>query len=273
MKPTEIILGLGLGFLLTLFFFPFFVRVFQKGRATSLNYRGEPIPTATGSVFVFVYLLFVILVCRWWESNFLIPFFVGVMIFSFLGFLDDLLGSREKRGLRGHFQALLRGELTTGGLKAIGGVLGALFVSSITFPSRPWWEVLTATLLIALSANALNLLDLRPGRAIKGFYLWFFALVLGFREGCLFLLLPLAGGLLAYAPYDFKSKVMLGDSGSNLLGASLGMVTAWVLPFSTQLVVVLLLVLFHLFTEKYSLTEVIEKNSFLRFLDNLGRGE
>ncbi len=270
-KPGEVVFGLGVGFFLTLIAFPLFVKIFQKEKAATRNYRGELIPTATGSLFVFVYLVFVILVSNWWKSKLLLPFFVGILLFSFLGLLDDLLGSRENRGLRGHFRALLRKELTTGGLKAIGGILGALLISVTTFPSGPWWEMITATLLIALSANALNLLDLRPGRAIKGFYLWFFALALGSRHNSLFLLLPLAGGLLAYAPYDFKSKVMLGDSGSNLLGASLGMITAWVLPFPTQIVVVGLLVLFHLFTEKYSLTEVIEKNPLLKFLDELGR--
>jgi UDP-GlcNAc:undecaprenyl-phosphate GlcNAc-1-phosphate transferase len=45
------------------------------------------------------------------------------------------------------------------------------------------------------------------------------------------------------------------------------------MAFSTQLAVVVFLLLLHFFTEKYSLTEIIEKNSFLRYLDNLGRGK
>jgi len=97
-------------------------------------------------------------------------------------------------------------------------------------------------------------------------------LLIGFIEdNDLILLAPLAGGLCAYAPYDLRGKAMLGDTGSNLIGAGLGMVTAWVLPFSVQLLVVAILILLHLLTEKYSLTEVVEKNRFLRFLDRLGR--
>src|SRR5690606_41705191 len=56
-----------------------------------------------------------------------------------------------------------------------------------SFPTRrssdlPWWEILTAALLIALAANTINLMDLRPGRAIKVFYLWFFILLAVFRS-------------------------------------------------------------------------------------------
>jgi UDP-GlcNAc:undecaprenyl-phosphate GlcNAc-1-phosphate transferase len=72
---------------------------------------------------------------------------------------------------------------------------------------------------------------------------------------------------------DLNAKGMLGDTGANLMGAALGMASVWTMAFSTQLAVVVFLLLLHFFTEKYSLTEIIEKNSFLRYLDNLGRGK
>jgi UDP-N-acetylmuramyl pentapeptide phosphotransferase/UDP-N-acetylglucosamine-1-phosphate transferase len=134
--------------------------------------------------------------------------------------------------------------------------------------------VLTAALLIALAANTVNLVDLRPGRAIKVFYLWFF-LLLGFfwDKETLALLAPLAGGLLALAPTDLKARGMLGDTGANLLGAALGMTSVWATAFSIQLAVVVFLLLLHLFTEKYSLTGIIERNRLLSYLDNLGRSK
>jgi len=51
------------------------------------------------------------------------------------------------------------------------------------------------------------------------------------------------------------------------------MVSIWTMTFSTQLAVVIFLLLLHLFTEKYSLTKIIERNRFLCFLDNLGRSK
>ncbi|MDH7576243.1 MAG: hypothetical protein QHH75_00195 [Bacillota bacterium] len=209
---------------------------------------------------------------KWYPAKLLFSFLLGIVFFGFLGIVDDLLGSRGSRGMRGHFGSLLRGKLTTGALKALGGGIGALLIAVVSLPLRPWWEVLTGAILMALSANTINLFDLRPGRAIKVFFLWFFILfgAAGNRSP-LFSLVPLAGGLIAYAPYDFKAKGMLGDTGANLLGISLGMVTVWSFSFSVQLAVLGFLVLLHLFTERYSLSEIIERNRLLRFLDHLGR--
>ncbi|AFV11821.1 glycosyl transferase family 4 [Thermacetogenium phaeum DSM 12270] len=268
----ELLIGGGLGWLLTLLLLPFFLRFLQENGSACLNYRGHLIPVGTGLVFVFVYLLEAFLLFRWHATPKVAFFLLGMIFFAFLGFIDDLLGSRGSKGLRGHFGALFRGRLTTGTLKALGGGVAALLVAAGSLAGRPLWENITAAVLIALTANTINLLDLRPGRAVKVSLLWFLILLVGFRgDSDLLLLAPLAGGLCAYAPCDLRGKAMLGDTGSNLIGAGLGMVTAWVLPFSTQLLVVAILILLHLFTEKYSLTEIVERNRFLRFLDRLGR--
>lgn len=268
----KILLAGSLGCLLTLIIFPFLFKLLQETGATHPNYRGESIPVGMGLIFIFVYVLVAFLLIRWAGQETVVLFLFGIVFFAILGLLDDLLGSRENRGLKGHFGALFGGKLTTGALKGIGGGIGALFFSLISLPGRPWWEILTAALLVALTANTINLVDLRPGRAIKVFYLWFLIL-LGFYWGhvSLILLAPLAGGLIAFAPADLKARVMLGDTGANLLGAALGMASVWMMTFSTQLAVVIFLILLHLFTEKYSLTMIIERNRFLRFLDNLGR--
>lgn len=226
----------------------------------------------SGLVFAFVYLLLAFFLFGLYPAVRVASFLLGIMFFAFLGLVDDLLGSGDSRGLKGHFGALIKGRLTTGALKALGGGVVALLIAFVTFAGRPLWEMLTAALLIALAANTINLVDLRPGRAIKFSLLWFLILLVAFREeGALVLLAPLAGCLVACAPFDLRGEAMLGDTGSNLIGASLGIVTTWVLPFYSQLAVVVVLILLHLFTEKYSLTTIIERNRFLRFLDNLGR--
>jgi UDP-GlcNAc:undecaprenyl-phosphate GlcNAc-1-phosphate transferase len=272
----KILIAASLGFLLTLITLPLFLRLLQEAGATRPNYRGESIPVGMGLIFVFVYILVAFLLAYWAAGDLvlLVLFLVGVVFFALLGLLDDLLGSRENRGLKGHFGALLNGKLTTGALKALGGGAGALLISFISLPGRPWWEILTAALLMALAANTINLVDLRPGRAIKVFYLWFLILLAVFQDKLpLVLIAPLAGGLLACAPADLKARAMLGDTGANLLGAALGMASVWTMTFPAQLAVVAFLMLLHLFTERYSLTMIIEKNRLLRFLDNLGRSK
>lgn len=270
-KIVKLILGLVLGFLTTFFSLPLFIKLFHEGGATRPNYYGELIPVGIGIVFIPVYFLVALFLYRWYTEKYLLPFLLGIVFFGFLGLLDDLLGSRDKSGLRAHLRALLYGKLTTGSLKALGGGLGALLICVLTFSYRPWWEIFVSALLMALAANTINLFDLRPGRAIKVFFLWFIILFFGNWGSTPFVLLfPLVGSLIAYAPYDLSAKVMLGDTGANLLGISIGMVTAWTLSFPAQVMVVSFLVLLHLFTEKYSLTKIIEGNRILRYLDHMG---
>ena len=167
----KILIAGGVGFILTLVTLPFFLKMLQDTGATRPNYRGESIPVGMGLIFVFVYILAAFLLVYWSAGDLalLVLFLMGVMFFATLGLLDDMLGSRESRGLKGHFGALLKGKLTTGALKALGGGAGALLISFISMPGRPWWEILTAALLVALAANTIYLVDLRTGRAIKVF--------------------------------------------------------------------------------------------------------
>lgn len=265
------VLGTFVGFLSAYFFLPFLINLFQNAGTTRPNYRDEEIPVGIGIIFIFIYFVTAIVLFKWYSGTLFMNFLLGIVIFGLLGLVDDLLGNRVSRGLRGHFSFLLRGKLTTGALKALGGSMGALVIAQFSLSGRPWWEIITSAVLMALAANTLNLLDLRPGRAIKFFLVWFIALLsVGWGPGTHFLF-PLVGGLIAYSPYDLKARVMLGDTGANLLGISLGMVTVWNLSFLPQLIVVFFLLCLHLITEKYSLSEIIEKNCFLRFLDRLGR--
>ncbi|MEW5762158.1 MAG: hypothetical protein AB1776_03035 [Bacillota bacterium] len=264
----------ALGFGLTAMLLPLVARLLACAGFVRLNYMGRSIPQGAGIIFfivplflgVFMFLVFVSPAGLLYPATFL--FVAGAM--GFLGLVDDVFGSREASGLRGHFRALMQGRPTTGALKALGGVAVALAAGVAT---APLGEVWLNALLIALAANAVNLLDLRPGRAGKGFLLGaaplFFA---GWENPGL--LLPLAvvtGALLAYLPGDLRARFMMGDAGANVLGATLGLTAVWVLGFEARLGVLAGLVLFHLFTERYSLSEVVRRNRWLYFLDRLGR--
>lgn len=236
------------------------------------NFQGKEIPVSVGPLFLgsaaFAFWLGDLF--AFVSLSVFFPFLFLITAMVLLGFIDDTLGSGESRGFRGHFKSLFQGKLTTGGLKAIGGGLLALIVATAT--GKEPAQILLAALLMALSANTINLLDLRPGRALKFF--WLGIVILFFVPGSkLFILLPLVGASLVYAPLDLRAKAMLGDSGSNCLGAALGYSLANSLTWQWQLGVLFFLLLLNLLSERYSFSAIIDQNPVLRFLDSLGRAQ
>jgi UDP-GlcNAc:undecaprenyl-phosphate GlcNAc-1-phosphate transferase len=191
--------------------------------------------------------------------------------FFALGFLDDFAGDGSSKGFRGHLRALLGGQVTTGAIKAFGG-LGLAFAVAL------WWEswfvpsaVLDA-LVIALAANFINLLDLRPGRAAKGFLiLWVPAAVAARNSEYLPVAAAVAAALLVWLPADLREKGTLGDAGANMIGAVLGAGFVAGLGVAGRLVVLLLLLTLTLASERVSFTKVIQRVKPLRWLDGLGR--
>ncbi|MEG6522606.1 hypothetical protein [Desulfotomaculum sp. 1211_IL3151] len=237
------------------------------------NFRGDQIPVGVGLLFFLSALIPTGVLIFLDEDTYqlgglLYLFVLGSM--TLLGMTDDIFGSRADSGLKGHLKKMLRGELTTGGLKLVtGGIMSLVVAVNI---SNHWLEVITNTLVIALSVNAINLLDLRPGRAGKGYLLAVGMLLLAsWPANHLVWGVITAGALLAYLPSDLKARAMMGDTGSNALGASIGITSVLVLPENLKIGYLLFLIAFHIFTEKYSLTKVIERNKMLNFLDQLGR--
>jgi hypothetical protein len=168
----------------------------------------------------------------------------GVTLVMLLGFLDDVFGG-EERGFRAH----LRAVRTTGILKLLGIPLAAL------------WRTRSASgaLLVALAANALNQLDTKPGRALKAYLAA--AVALRAPLGLAVLLLP----------YDLREKVMLGDAGSNALGAVLGLNSVDRFHGRGRWVAIGMLAGLNVLGEFRSLGELIERTPLLRELDALGR--
>jgi len=243
------------------------------------NYKDEHIPVGAGLVF-FVSLILSSIVLMFFSLtsalNLLTLLFV-VLTMTLLGIIDDLVGSGDTRGLKGHFKKLIiEKELTTGAFKAlIGGMVGLLISLTLLTPELSVSFLLMAllyTLIIALTTNFINLLDLRPGRAGKGFILIALLLIIiGFKSEQITLLGLILGSILAYIPKDLKAEAMMGDAGSNVLGVTLGLFSLWVLSLPYQIGLLVILIVLHIITEKYSLTRIIKKNKFLNYLDMLGR--
>ncbi|MFC7374249.1 hypothetical protein ACFQRD_03085 [Brachybacterium sp. GCM10030268] len=201
-----------------------------------------------------------------------------------LGLADDLLEPRLRRagrtvskGLRGHLGALREGQLTTGAAKALG--IPVLAMAGAAAAPRPRSAVMTAIdgALVAGCANLANLLDLRPGRALKAVLPA--AALLAARParagtegeaGRALALAALVPGLLVL-PADVREHGMLGDAGANVLGAAVGTAATRILPEPARAVLLVAVVALTLASEKVSFSAVIESTPALRAVDRLGR--
>jgi UDP-GlcNAc:undecaprenyl-phosphate GlcNAc-1-phosphate transferase len=200
-----------------------------------------------------------------------IPYLVGL---AFLGFLDDSLGegmaAPGPRGWRGHARALRRGRLSTGAIKALGALaLAAYVVSGRGLES---WRYLADVALLILATNLFNLLDLRPARAEKGLALLGCGLCLGaWTIAPLELLGIFAGPVLVGAWFTLRERAMLGDTGSNLLGAIAGVWLLTTLGGNGRLLALAAVLALTVYGELRSISKAIESVPPLRWLDSLGR--
>lgn len=86
-----------------------------------------------------------------------------------------------------------------------------------------------------------------------------------------YILTSLLGIILVYIPNDLRAKSMMGDTGSNVLGMTLGVYCAGTQLFSVKVLFLVLLITIHIITEFYSITEIIDNNRILCYIDKLGR--
>ncbi len=165
-----------------------------------------------------------------------------------VGLADDLWSGPE-RGFRAHLAA----GRTTGTLKLVAIPLWALWRT----------RSFSGAVLVALSANVVNQLDTRPGRALKAYLIGSAALSgRPWRAVAVAVLL---------APYDLREMTMLGDAGSNALGAVLGLESVRRLTGLRRASALGMLAVLTLVGERRSLGELIETTPGLRALDSLGR--
>jgi hypothetical protein avisC_07727 len=209
------------------------------------------------------------------------------------GYIDDVDqgahdGGKVAKGLKGHLGALAHGQVTTGVIKIAGIGASALAASALvgskaTSVGGKVADLALNTVLIAGTANLANLLDLRPGRALKATVLVatplsYFSCAAAKPEASASAASAqrlLASGLNAAAitalVEDLQETTMLGDTGANaagaLLGTSLAANDSWKLRLGTALGVVGLI----LASEKVSFSKVIAANPALNWLDQLWR--
>lgn len=237
------------------------------------------------------------------------------------GYIDDVDqgahdGGKVAKGLKGHLGALAHGQVTTGVIKIAGIGASALAASALvgskaTSVGGKVADLALNTVLIAGTANLANLLDLRPGRALKATVL--VATPLSYFS-CADAKTPasgasvtsatasvtsgasgapsatpaapasasgasaqrlLASGLNAAAitalVEDLQETTMLGDTGANAAGALLGTSLAANDSWKLRLGTTLGVVGLILASEKVSFSKVIAANPALNWLDQLWR--
>jgi UDP-GlcNAc:undecaprenyl-phosphate GlcNAc-1-phosphate transferase len=273
------------------------------------NYRGVALPFPIGVVIPVAALVALIPLALLQELADLdifkpgaypaITYVVGVAL---LGLLDDFVGSgvfasrlagpgsqvagrgsREggseaanaepaatPRGWRGHARAILGGGFSTGAAKAAGSLGLALF--ALSGQGRSAGEYLLAAGVLVLATNLFNLLDLRPGRSAKVLLILGAALTVGSLDvdglwtAGLFL-----GPVLVLLPLDLRERGMLGDTGSNAIGAVAGVWLIATLDTTGQAIALAAMALVTAYGEFRSISRLIDRTPGLRHLDSLGR--
>jgi len=200
-----------------------------------------------------------------------IAYVLGVTL---LGLLDDALGRGAAhdtaRGWRGHARAVVTGGFSTGAVKAAGAL--ALAAYAVSGRGREGIDYVADLALLLLTTNLFNLLDLRPGRVEKAFAALLAAVCVGaWTAAPLELLGIFIGPALAIAPFTLRERAMLGDTGSNLIGALAGVSLLITVDGSGRWIVLALVVALTVYGEFRSISAAIERIPPLRWIDSLGR--
>lgn len=239
------------------------------------NHAGRPLTLLEGPVAVSALLAGSAVEAAWGAPR---PTVVAVAVAGLgagvVGAYDDLRGTAEAKGFRGHLQALRHGTVTSGLVKIVGVGLSGTAAAVVLLRGRgdaspSGWtgavlDVGLDTALVALTANLANLFDLRAGRCAK-VVLLLGAGLLGHGAG------PVLGAAAGGLPTDLGERSMLGDCGANALGAALATAAAARLPRQARVVALLGVAGLNVLSERVSFTAVIAGTPPLAWLDALGR--
>lgn len=274
---TKIGFGLASGFTAGLVLWLMLRRAFEQPAFLRENYRGWRLPTATG-VIVAVAILLV-------EGASVLLSSIGLtettgvsyegrqmtlwlaVGMALLGMLDDIGGHGQSGGFAGHFRELVKGRATTGIVKLVVGAALAITVLGASHPDRTW-ALLRDAAVVALAANLGNLLDRAPGRVIKVSGLVFVVMLIAFHRSPQLVGTSIVMGAAAalFVP-DLREKLMLGDAGSNVLGASLGLGFVLVASPDSRAVALVVLAALNALSEVVSFSRIIDAVPPLRLLD------
>lgn len=281
------LIGLGIPMLVHRFLLSFVLEKLREREMHRVNYRGRKVMTGGGVMLVSSSLLALIGMLVFagamkvevsvWKEGILLG--AGMMAVAFWGWQDDCSTDQQTKGFRGHFGTLWRERRMTSGMWKVWGGGSTAVVISLALGSSSLWTWIVAASLLAISPNVLNLFDLRPARAIKVFWLFvIIAMVIGYyaegvENSCRHLLwqLPVLMATFLLFRHDAGGRIMLGDTGANALGFSVGYLFVLGTPLIAQVVILFLFIGLHVLAEFFSISKLIERFRWLERIDRWGR--
>jgi UDP-N-acetylmuramyl pentapeptide phosphotransferase/UDP-N-acetylglucosamine-1-phosphate transferase len=260
---------------------PAWIRDMSRAGLVRTNYAGRTVAFPAGAVLIAISLLALAPLAvlddradldlldpglRQW-----LAYILGVAL---LGLLDDALGRGaapdSNRGWRGHAAAVLAGRFSTGAIKAVGAL--ALAAYAVSGRGQQGLDYVADLALLLLATNLFNLIDLRPGRVEKAFALLLAGLCLGaWTDAPLELLGIFIGPVIVGAAFTLPERAMLGDTGSNLVGALAGVAMLVTLGDDARLGALAIVLALTIYGEFRSISAAIEGFPPLRWLDSIGR--
>jgi hypothetical protein len=148
----------------------------------------------------------------------------------------------------------------------------ALAAYAVSGRGREGIDYLADLAVLLLATNLFNLLDLRPGRVEKAFALLLAGLCLGaWTPQPLELLGIFIGPALVVAAFTLTERAMLGDTGSNLVGALAGISLLVTLGETGRWIALAVIVALTVYGEFRSISAAIDRIPPLRWIDSLGR--
>ena len=236
------------------------------------NHRGVRVPAVLGLAVLggtVVGSLTGLLVRAYRPGPILVALLVGLSVLAAAGLVDDL-GPDGPRGFRGHLGDMARGRATTGILKLVVGVAAGATVALLIGGGA--LRVIAAAVLVAVSVNLWNALDVAPGRSLKWALLVLVPVLVMTREVALGVAAAATlGASMGALPFDLTERGMLGDAGANPLGFVVGTGLAAVLPTAGVLAAAAAAVLLQAAAETFTISRLIEVVPPLRWFDRLGR--
>ncbi|MFN2608556.1 MAG: hypothetical protein ABR511_11810 [Acidimicrobiales bacterium] len=244
------------------------------------NWRGRTVPTGAGVLVAVVALAGAVVVAVVGPTGARtgpgtgspLVVLVATVGFCLLGALDDLAGTAESRGFRGHLRALARGRVTTGAVKMAGGGALALACVAAIGGHVGAGRLVADAALVALCANLANLLDRAPGRAVKAVVAGYVAVAAAAaRRADLVAVAVVVGAAVGLLPADLREELMLGDAGANALGGALGLGIVLATGPRARTAALVAVAALNLAGELVSFSRVINAVPALRALDRAGR--
>ncbi|OLO42826.1 hypothetical protein BTR23_02165 [Alkalihalophilus pseudofirmus] len=243
---------------------------FTRMNWITINFLQKSVPYSIGSFVLYSYFIFAIF--SPWE----IQLFSGVSIVYLLGLwlvglIDDMIGDKQTKGLKGHIRAFIKeGTFSTALLKLTSTlILTYLWILLLAPSTIEQW--VRYSLILILTPHVMNLFDTRPLRVWKvtllhiPIFLPYVVVNVPFSY-YLFLLTF----LFIFYVLEGHAVAMLGDNGATLMGGILAIITVSHTTVQQQYIVISLLVLLTIVAEKISFTKWIEKHPLMKIVDQWG---